>query len=132
MSSVDERIDIVRKNLEKLEGQNVNSGDFYHFQGVKHTLQEAVEGCIDIASHIIAEKGFGNQKDYSDYFEELGNQEVISNELADKLEEMARFRNFLVHNYPEIDEERLQRIIDEDLKDIEKFLEEVINWIEGE
>jgi len=48
----------------------------------------------------------------------LGKNNVISKELAEKLAKMARFRNFLIHRYGDVNAEYLLKIINEDLQDI--------------
>ena len=125
MSSIDERMDLIEDSVRKLKGEEVDSDDFYHFQGLKHTLQEAVEACIDISSKIISEKGWGRGDSYSDYFITLNQNGVIDGELRDKLVEMAKFRNLVVHRYMEVDEKEMQRIIDEDLNDFLEFIQQV-------
>lgn len=129
MNSVEERMDLIEDNVSRLQNVEVDSDDFYRFQGVKHTLQEAVEACIDIASRIIAEEGGSRGDSYSDYFKELERKEVICQELSLKLQDMAKFRNVVVHRYMEISEEEIQRIIDEDLGDLIRFIEEVDKYL---
>jgi len=46
---------------------------------------------------------------------------LISPELVQRLRQMAKFRNRLVHLYGEIDNAYVYKFIKEDLKDIEKF-----------
>lgn len=70
-------------------------------------LQVSIQGCIDIAAHVVASEGFENPADYADVFEILGNREVIDRELAGRLAKATGTRNLLVHGYLAIDRGRL-------------------------
>jgi len=52
-------------------------------------------------------------------------EEAIQKELAAKLENMARFRNLLVHRYGEVDNKRVLEVIKHNLQDIEEFEKEI-------
>jgi uncharacterized protein YutE (UPF0331/DUF86 family) len=52
--------------------------------------------------------------------------------LAARLAAMARLRNLLVHGYGRVDDERLHKIIREDLGDLDDFLKAVSAYIEAE
>lgn len=130
MSSIEERMDLIEESVRRLKGEKVNPNDFYHFQGLKHTLQEAVEASIDISSKIISKEGWGRGDSYSDYFITLEENDVINEELKDKLVQMAKFRNLVVHRYMEVEEDELQRIIDEDMRDLINFVEQVEKYRE--
>ncbi|PSG98900.1 MAG: DUF86 domain-containing protein [Nanohaloarchaea archaeon SW_7_43_1] len=118
-------MDLIEESIRKLKDEKVNQDDFYHFQGLKHTLQEAVEASIDISSQIISRNGWGREESYSDYFQTLGKNNVIEKQLVERLKQMAKFRNLVVHRYMEVDEEELQKIIDEDLNDLLEFVEQI-------
>jgi len=49
--------------------------------------------------------------------------------LAERLKEMAKFRNVLVHKYAIVDKKRLLRIMKEDVRDIEEFIKEIMRKI---
>jgi uncharacterized protein YutE (UPF0331/DUF86 family) len=125
MEEVEEKLNLIEENVRRLEDLEINDKDFLEYQGVKHTLQEAVEACIDVAGHIIAEEGFGRQENYAEYFEELNKRDIIDGNLSSKLQNMARFRNLVVHRYAEIESEELQEIIDKNLSDLTKFIKAV-------
>ncbi|MBA5942437.1 MAG: DUF86 domain-containing protein [Methanophagales archaeon] len=63
----------------------------------KYRLITAIEAVISICNHIIARKFKRAPESYSDCFILLHECGVISKELAEKLGNMARFRNMLVH-----------------------------------
>ena len=87
----------------------------------KYYLQVSIECCLDVANHIIASEKLRAPRDYSDSFLVIQEEGLISSELGDKLRQMAKFRNRLVHLYGEIDNTNVYEYINGDLKDIEEF-----------
>lgn len=95
-------------------------------------MLEVAEACIDIAGHIIAAEGFNRPSDYADIFEPLAENGILEEDLAERLGEMAKFRNFLVHRYDKVDLERLQEFRDDDIGDVKQFLDSIYTYIERE
>ena len=87
----------------------------------RYYLQVAIECCLDVASHVISSERYRAPRDYADTFTILEEKKVMSSELTQKLRQMAKFRNRLVHLYGEIDDKTVHRIIREDLNDMEIF-----------
>jgi uncharacterized protein YutE (UPF0331/DUF86 family) len=87
----------------------------------KYYLQVSIECCLDVANHIIASEKYRAPKDYSDSFMVLQEEGLISDELGDKLRQMAKFRNRLVHLYGEIDDTYIFEYIIGELKDFNEF-----------
>ena len=81
------------------------------------------------ASGTIAEKGFRRANDYKDIYKVLEEEKIINSELSSKLQEMAQFRNLLVHRYAKIDTLRIFIIMSEDLKDIREFVKKILKYI---
>lgn len=117
-------INLALSKLEKIskfsEQDFLNSAE--KIDSVKYNLLVAIEGAIDICNHIAAKAGGRAPCDYGDCFvvlEELG---VLPKELTEKLKNMARFRNLLVHLYWQVDNHRVYEIIIEDIADIKEYL----------
>ena len=68
---------------------------------------------------------------YSDAFEVLKENRIIDEKLAERLKEMAKFRNFLVHRYAFVQKEKLVEIVKQDIKDIEDFVKVVLRLIKN-
>ena len=84
-----------------------------------------IEACMNIANHFctrLLEKAPAN---YAETFLLLGEHSYINLELAERLAQMARFRNLLVHGYAKVDDRKLLQIIREDLTDVDNFLKEI-------
>jgi uncharacterized protein YutE (UPF0331/DUF86 family) len=93
----------------------------------KYYLQVSIECCLDVANHIIASEKFRAPRDYSDSFMVIQEQGIISPELGDRLRQMAKFRNRLVHLYGEIDNIHVYNYLRYDIKDTEAFKSAIIN-----
>jgi uncharacterized protein YutE (UPF0331/DUF86 family) len=92
----------------------------------KYYLQVSIECCLDVANHIIASEHFRAPSDYADSFKILEEQNLISKELSQKLRQMAKFRNRLVHLYGEIDDTYVYDFMSNDIIDIELFQRKII------
>ena len=128
---IEGKIDIILRNLEFLrEYADIDEQEFLDsykdVQAVKYSLLEAIEACIDIASHIISAKGLERAESYAEMFEILGKRGVIEKGLADKLSDMARFRNILVHGYAKVDNLKVLEIVKKELQDVERFVKEIL------
>lgn len=86
---------------------------------VERRFEKAIQACIDVAAHVVATEGYREPTDYGDFFRVLEENDVISSAVADRMVEMAGFRNVLAHEYARIDDER----VFEQLQDIEHFRE---------
>jgi|SRR5659263_248430 len=127
-------IDMIDENIRlieeiRLQGYESFSRSFRDIQAAKHSLQESIEACLDIGSHIIAEQGFRRPEDYKEIFSILEEEGIIDNALSTKLQEMAQFRNLLVHRYGKIDIRRVYIIMSDDLKDIQEFAKNILKYI---
>ena len=92
----------------------------------KYYLQVSIECCLDVANHVIASESFRAPKNYADAFQVLAEQKILDSELATRLQQMAKFRNRLVHLYGEVDDEFVFKALTEDLKDILEFKKTIV------
>jgi len=88
----------------------------------KYHLIVAIQGCIDICNHLVAKKGGRAPEDYADCFKLMADLGILENGLSERLAQMARFRNLLIHLYWRVDNERVYKILSENLVDIDQFL----------
>ena len=92
---------------------------------VERTLHIAIEACLDIGNHIISDEGFREPEDNRDIFNVLGEKGIITDKLQKRLQDMASFRNLIVHSYAKIDNEIVYGILKKRLGDIEEFMKVV-------
>ena len=123
------RIDVIERNIK--EAREIVKGkiNYRNELALKHALLESIEACFDIANHIISVFDFRRPTSYSDAFEVLKENGMIDENLAERLEEIAKFRNFLVHRYAFIRKEKLVEIVTHDIKDIEEFEKVVLKLV---
>ncbi|MFQ5605984.1 MAG: DUF86 domain-containing protein [bacterium] len=105
---------------------------FEKVDSAKYNFIVAIEAAIDICNHVIADQNLGTPEEYSDVFRVMGDARVFDKEFVERLVDMVKFRNLLVHVYWKVDEERLYRILQKDLSDFEKFTAGVRTYLEKE
>jgi uncharacterized protein YutE (UPF0331/DUF86 family) len=114
--------------LVNIDKQNFLS-DFRNTDSAKYLLQVSIECCLDIATHIIASEKFRSPNDYADSFRVLHERGIIPDELIGRLEEMAKFRNRLVHIYWEINDDLIYEIIRNNRNDFNLFIQAILKLI---
>jgi uncharacterized protein YutE (UPF0331/DUF86 family) len=88
---------------------------------VLFALYRAVQGCIDLGQHVIAERGLRVPSAYREVFRVLGDAGVLEGSLTERMERWGGFRNVIAHQYGAMDLERLVRALHDDLADLEEF-----------
>lgn len=92
----------------------------------ERTLHIAIEACLNIANYIISDERLREPEDNRDVFKALGENKIISARLQKRLEDMASFRNLIVHSYAKIDNEIVFGILKKRLRDIEEFMKVIL------
>ena len=87
----------------------------------KYYLQVSIECCLDVANHIIAAERFRVPQDYADSFKVIQEQDLVPEDLGKRLQQMAKFRNRLVHLYGTIDDANVHKYINKDINDLVAF-----------
>lgn len=86
-----------------------------------YRLLVAIEAALALCYHITAKRLQTVPEDYAACFGALGDAGIIPPELATRLQQMARFRNLLVHVYWTIDYGRVYEVLARDLGDLRAF-----------
>jgi uncharacterized protein YutE (UPF0331/DUF86 family) len=94
---------------------------------VERTLQMMIEICVDIAGHIISDKGYRVPTTYADAFRVLHENGLLNKELFETMEKMAKFRNIIVHHYNRVDTHIIIGILKKDLDDFLAYKDAIIN-----
>lgn len=121
-----ELFELSKMNNEEFlaESRNVAAAESY--------LRRSLEAIFDIGRHVLAKTG--NIKlslEYKAIAKGLHECNVISQELANKLVNMAGYRNRLVHLYHQITDEELHHIIKNDLRDLKRFVIEIKGFLDA-
>lgn len=96
---------------------------------VERTLQIAIETCVDVATHVIADRGLRVPTTYAEAFEVVGEAGLLDASLRDSMIQMARFRNVLVHEYARVNAAIVVRILRERLGDLAGFRTAALGWL---
>ena len=84
-------------------------------------LHLAAECCIDVAHHLIADRGWRTPTTYRAAFEVLAEEGVLDRDLAGKMGAWAGLRNILVHLYLEVDHALVHGILSNDLDELDRY-----------
>ncbi len=126
------RLKIVRERLEYLEDRlrelralpSESLGDFLADRrnpwAADSLLRHGIQALFDVARHLLA-KGFGLGKlEYKEIAREAVKRDLVADaELGRRLQEIAGYRNRLVHHYESVTPEELYQIVRHDLGDLE-------------
>ena len=107
------------------------TGDWKIQRIIERTLQIMIETCVDIAGHIISEKGFRIPKSYSDAFLVLKENNILSDELYSSANKMAKFRNVVVHHYDKVDADIVIAILRKNLDDFLSYRDAIISFLKS-
>ncbi|CAN5328149.1 hypothetical protein BH24PSE2_BH24PSE2_01520 [soil metagenome] len=84
-------------------------------------LQQAIQGCIDLAVHACVDDNLGAPAGAAEAFALLAQNQRIGEALQLRLTGAAGLRNLIVHRYAEIDAEKILGVLQHDLTDLERF-----------
>jgi len=120
------KIASMQKHLDRIKAKsNVDLREFLQDidrqESVLFNVQMAIQNCIDLAAHIVAEEGLGVAGSTNELFYLLEEQGYIGQELTDKMIRAVGFRNLVAHEYGKLDLEVVFRVCHEDAKDLEEF-----------
>ncbi len=93
-------------------------------------LQRAVQAAIDIAHTVIKTEELDIPQAYREAFILLHAKQIVSEEVADKMQRMCGFRNIAIHAYNKLDLNILKSILTKDLPDLESFYQEIWTYYE--
>ena len=122
ISDACDRLDRIAKTPKEsfLEDQDIRDIASYR-------LLVAIEAALNICYHVCSKQLTKVPENYAQCFGLLGEAGIISAELSNALQRMARFRNLLVHVYFHVDDEQLYEIINHSLDDLRQFCIAIIS-----
>jgi uncharacterized protein YutE (UPF0331/DUF86 family) len=95
-------------------------------------LQLAAECALDLAHHLIADRGWKTPSSYREAFEILRAEGVLDAELAQQMQGWAGLRNVLAHLYLEVDHARLYQILHGELDPLERYASALVRALRAE
>ena len=98
---------------------------------IERTLHILIEACIDLAQHVIADEELREPGSYRDSFAVLAEKGILRAEDLPLFENMASFRNLIVHYYERIDDAVVFGIFKQRLGDFDLFVERVVEYLKS-
>ncbi len=97
---------------------------------VERYLHLAIEEVIDIANHLISFYKWREPEGFRDVFSVLCEHRVIPKNDLNSFQNMASFRNMLVHRYEKIDDEMVFGFFKKKLEDFDLYISYIKSWAE--
>lgn len=127
MRLLGEYIDRLRE-LRQTDFEEYLENDLIH-RTVERLLQISIQACLDVGRYLIAKEGFRFPEENRQVFLVLREQDVITQDLLVELEDMAGFRNILVHEYAEIEQRQVYDNLKDNLDDFERFGQAIMEYV---
>ncbi|MBU2545011.1 DUF86 domain-containing protein [Patescibacteria group bacterium] len=124
---IEDRISSVKKylttlgNFKKYSRKELEK-DIFIKGSVERYLYLVIQETISLAEGVISLKDLRKPSDYGENFEILNENDIISLELSQELIKMVGFRNIIAHDYKKLDFDIVYKVLQNKLKDIEKFI----------
>jgi uncharacterized protein YutE (UPF0331/DUF86 family) len=112
------------------DAKDERRADQMWLRGVKYAFITAIEACIDVAQHVCSSEGWGPPRDNGDAMLVLGRHGVLEPDLSERMRAAVGFRNVLVHQYGDVDDNIVQeRLVD--LGDLDAFAAQVVRFLDS-
>ncbi|MFZ5591346.1 MAG: type VII toxin-antitoxin system HepT family RNase toxin [Bacillota bacterium] len=98
----------------------------------KYFFVVGCEAAFDICNHLVARLAARAPATYAECFDILAREKALSPELAERLKQMAKFRNLLVHRYAQVDDSRVFNTIKQFTRDMEEYLRQLSIFLKVE
>jgi uncharacterized protein YutE (UPF0331/DUF86 family) len=105
--------------------------ELYKRKATERLLQELIEAAIDINTYIIVQTGNKVPDDYYESFIKLGELNIISADLAEKLAPSAGLRNRLVHEYDTLEHSMVLDAVRRAEELYPAYIKQIENYISG-
>ena len=131
---VEKKIESLRKCLLRVEQRCPDSlvdllNDLDAQDVLVLNLSRAVQLCVDISLHILSGRNQPVPETMGQAFRELAAENIISNDLSEKMRSAVGFRNIAIHNYEEINWTIVYAIAKEKRIDFKQFAKQILGVI---
>ena len=131
---VEDRIDRIRRYTRDLRDFGTISRETFRGNrerqyAVLHAMQNAIEACIEIASHIVSADRLGAPRNYASLFTMLEQHRILPTPIAEQMRQMTRFRNRIVHLYWDVDLDLVYDYLTQRLEDFDTYLSHIETYL---
>jgi uncharacterized protein YutE (UPF0331/DUF86 family) len=130
-SLIEDKLESLRRCVKRIESKRpdapeelANDPDLQDI--VALNLTRAVQLCVDIAAHIIADSDVELPQTMAETFDRLAAQHVLTLQQAESMQKAVGFRNIAVHNYRKIDWQIVFWICHHQLSDFKDFAAAIV------
>ncbi len=135
-----EKLNLITRDLERLKifsdfAISQIAEDFIKYAALKNILMEIIGRAIDINEHLISEMAQPQMeapKTYRDTFLLLGDLNILQKDFAEEVSKSAGFRNAIVHEYNNLDENIIYKTVGEAINQYAKYCKYILEFIEKE
>jgi uncharacterized protein YutE (UPF0331/DUF86 family) len=127
LADVTERLSQVRKHRKASALELAADQDAREL--VAFNLMLSVQGCADIAAHLIADEGWAPASSLAASFRRLCEHAVISESTRESLSKAVGLRNVVAHGYSGINYPMLHTAAVHGVEDIAAFASELAIWL---
>ena len=99
---------------------------------VERSIQIIAQAVLDVAGHIVANKGWITPASYRELVMALAQNLIFERELANRLADLIGMRNILVHDYMEVDAEIVHGSIVQIISDGPAFVTQILSSLEND
>ncbi|MGD8327989.1 MAG: DUF86 domain-containing protein [Acidobacteriota bacterium] len=98
---------------------------------VLYELQRAIQNVLDLGSHLLADRGEA-VSEYSEIFTSLARAGDIPDDLAARVRGLAGFRNVIIHDYVDVDLDRVVGFVNDRLDDLRELARHMHRATQGD
>lgn len=133
---IDQKLESLRRSLHRVVQKCPNdmetlSRDVDAQDIITLNLTRAVQFCVDIGAHLIADTDVPTPDTMGKVFDGLFSAGIINPDLALRMKKAVGFRNVAVHDYEAINWEIVFAIVRNHITDFEDFARAVVAWQES-
>lgn len=128
LSLLDQYYQLLKRNQGRITAENLRT-DFNLLTSVAYSLQTTIQACIDICTHIVSDEKWELPDNYAHVFKIVCRNGAISSKVAEEFRDAAKLRNVIVHQYDELDEQKLADIVSHKLEVFQLFASEIRQWL---
>lgn len=96
---------------------------------VSFNLVLALQGCADLACHVVSEKGWGIPNSYHDAIAILAKHNHFSSRQSEAYKKLFSFRHDIIHEFAQVDPAEVYRVMMEELDELDKFVADIKSHI---
>ena len=123
LKQLEENIKVLEEIKNEITPRDIAKSKRYEWE-LRYGFFESIQIMIDISCKIVNHYNLGNPKNYRECIELLARFKYIDDELSRKYIAMVGLRNLLIHEYAEIDIQKLYSFLDS-IDDLKNFIKQI-------